>query len=66
MAETEVLAIIKNGLTVDSLKEGDSGEVILSVTPFYAEAGGQVGDSGVLKSRIFPRWWRILSPPFPA
>ncbi|MCX8160504.1 MAG: alanine--tRNA ligase [Candidatus Saccharicenans sp.] len=53
VGETVVLAIIKNGQAVESLKEGDSGEVILSVTPFYAEAGGQVGDSGILKSSHF-------------
>ncbi len=53
VAETGVLAIIKNGQSVDSLREGESGEVILAVTPFYAEAGGQVGDSGVLKSSHF-------------
>ncbi len=53
VAETEVLAILQKGQAVNSLKQGDSGEVILSVTPFYAEAGGQVGDSGVLKSSNF-------------
>ncbi|MDI6849769.1 MAG: alanine--tRNA ligase [Candidatus Saccharicenans sp.] len=53
VAETQVLAIIKNGQSVDFLREGESGEVILAVTPFYAEAGGQVGDTGVLKSSHF-------------
>jgi len=51
--ETEVLAIIKNGQSVNSLREGERGEVILSLTPFYAEAGGQVGDSGIIKSSNF-------------
>lgn len=53
VAETEVLAILQNGQAVESLKEGEAGEVILSVTPFYAEAGGQVGDSGILKGAHF-------------
>ena len=48
--DCEVLAIINNGQGVQELKPGEQGEVILDHTPFYAEAGGQVGDRGTLYS----------------
>jgi alanyl-tRNA synthetase len=48
--DCEVLAIIKNGQGRQELKPGEEGEVILDHTPFYAEAGGQVGDRGTLYS----------------
>jgi alanyl-tRNA synthetase len=45
-----VLALIGDGDLVESLAEGARGEVITQSTPFYGEAGGQVGDSGVLRT----------------
>src|SRR5262249_20639763 len=47
----EVLALLKNGQGTKELKPADEGEVILDHTPFYAEAGGQVGDRGWLYSQ---------------
>jgi alanyl-tRNA synthetase len=47
---SEVLALVRHGQGIQELKKGEQGEVILDHTPFYAEAGGQVGDRGALYS----------------
>ena len=46
--QSDIVALLQDGKLVEQLKHGDKGAVILAETPFYAEAGGQVGDKGTL------------------
>ncbi|MBL4831151.1 MAG: alanine--tRNA ligase [Aliivibrio sp.] len=47
---TSVIALFRDGESVDSLTAGDNAIIILQQTPFYAESGGQAGDSGELST----------------
>lgn len=47
---SRVLAVLREGATVESAKEGDDVALVLDQTPFYAESGGQAGDSGYLEA----------------
>ncbi len=48
--EAEVLALVCDGEPVESLQPEDQGIVVLDRTPFYSEAGGQIGDRGALRN----------------
>ncbi|MGF6112592.1 alanine--tRNA ligase [Pseudomonas frederiksbergensis] len=45
----KIVAIYKEGQSVDVLSEGEEGVIVLNQTPFYAESGGQIGDCGYLQ-----------------
>ena len=48
--ETSITALVKDGARVESAETGDDIVLTLAETPFYAESGGQVGDTGVIQT----------------
>ncbi|MCK0143554.1 alanine--tRNA ligase [Aliiroseovarius sp. F20344] len=49
-AEGQVLALVQDGKPVDTAKAGDEVMIVVNQTPFYAESGGQVGDTGLIRT----------------
>jgi alanyl-tRNA synthetase len=70
-AEGVVLALVKGGARADTAQKGDAVTIVVNQTPFYAEAGGQVGDTGTVKTETArppsptPRRWRACSCTWP-
>jgi alanyl-tRNA synthetase len=46
----EITGLLRDGRLVDTLRAGEEGQVLLDITPFYAEGGGQVADTGWIRS----------------
>jgi len=50
LAEAKILVILKDGKEAEDVSSGEKVQIILDQTPFYAESGGQIGDTGELTS----------------
>ena len=49
-AEGQVVALVRDGATVEKAVKGDTVQIVVNQTPFYAESGGQVGDTGRVRT----------------